>query len=53
MLNRQLDALDQVLDSLEEKNDVIHSQLKDLLEDSKKVLMYYYISNVYLTILLM
>jgi len=36
VLNRQLDALDQVLDSLEEKNDVIHSQLKDLLEDSKK-----------------
>ena len=37
LLNSQLDALDKVLDSLEEKNDVIHAQLKDLLEDSKRV----------------
>ena len=36
-LNRQLDELDQVLDSLEHKNDVIHSQLRELLADSKQV----------------
>jgi len=35
-LNRQLDELDKVLDSLEHKNDVIHSQLRQLLADSKE-----------------
>jgi len=35
-LNRQLDELDRVLDSLEHKNDVIHSQLKELLADNKQ-----------------
>jgi len=35
-LNRQLDELDQVLDSLEHKNDLIHSQLKELLADSRQ-----------------
>jgi len=35
-LNRQLDELDQVLDSLEHKNDIIHSQLKELLADSRQ-----------------
>ena len=36
-LNRQLDELDRVLDTLEEKNDEIHSQLRELLADSKQV----------------
>ena len=32
-----MDELDQVLDSLEHKNDLIHSQLKELLADSRQV----------------
>lgn len=40
-LNRQLDELDRVLDSLEQKNDAIHSQLKELLADSRQVTPHY------------
>jgi len=36
LLNRQLDQLDQALDAIEEKNDDIHSKLKELLEESKQ-----------------
>jgi len=36
LLNQQLDQLDQALDAIEQKNDSIHSQLKELLEESKK-----------------
>ena len=32
-----MDDLDKVLDSLEEKNDAIHSQLRELLADSRQV----------------
>ena len=31
LLNRQLDQLDQALDAIEEKNDDIHSKLRELL----------------------
>ena len=36
VLNQQLDQLDKALDAMEQKNDAIHNQLRDLLEDSKK-----------------
>ena len=36
LLNQQLDQLDKALDAMEQKNDSIHDQLRDLLEDSKK-----------------
>jgi len=36
ILNQQLDQLDQALDAMEQKNDSIHSQLRELLEESKK-----------------
>ena len=36
LLNQQLDQLDKALDAMEQKNDSIHNQLRDLLEDSKK-----------------
>ena len=36
LLNEQLDQLDKALDAMERKNDSIHNQLRDLLEDSKK-----------------
>ena len=31
LLNRQLDQLDQALDAIEERNDDIHSKLRELL----------------------
>ena len=34
LLNRQLDQLDQALDAIEEKNDDIHSKLRELLGKS-------------------
>ena len=36
LLNEQLDQLDKALDAMEQKNDDIHNQLRDLLEDSKQ-----------------
>ena len=36
VLNQQLDQLDKALDAMEQKNDAIHNQLRDLLEDSKQ-----------------
>merc|ERR1712241_1220173 len=36
LLNRQLDQLDQALDAIEEKNDDIHSKLRELLEESRQ-----------------
>merc|ERR1712218_441045 len=36
LLNRQLDQLDQALDAIEEKNDDIHTKLRELLEESKQ-----------------
>ena len=36
LLNQQLDQLDKALDAMEQKNDSIHDQLRELLEDSKQ-----------------
>ena len=38
LLNKkaQLDQLDKALDAMEQKNDSIHDQLRELLEDSKQ-----------------
>ena len=36
VLNQQLDQLDKALDAMEQKNEAIHNQLRDLLEDSKQ-----------------
>ena len=36
ILNRQLDQLDEALDAIEQKNDDIHSKLRELLEESKQ-----------------
>ena len=36
LLNRQLDQLDQALDVIEQKNDDIHSKLRELLEESRQ-----------------
>ena len=36
LLNEQLDQLDKALDAMEQKNNDIHDQLRDLLEDSKQ-----------------
>ena len=36
LLNQQLDQLDQALDAIEQKNDSIHSQLRELLQESKQ-----------------
>ena len=35
--SRQLDQLDRLLDHLESKRDRIHSQARELLEDSRQV----------------
>ena len=36
LLNQQLDQLDQALDAIEQKNDSIHTQLRELLQESKQ-----------------
>lgn len=37
MLNSQLDALNSVLDRIEQKNDSIHSQLLQLLQSNRDI----------------
>ena len=40
LLNRQLDQLDQALDAIEEKNDDIHSKLRELLGREARMMEY-------------